>query len=54
MDSVFVDLPFARSFRFQEALGVAFTRRSDQKPDHAVLVLGGREAGVLSRPEELF
>jgi hypothetical protein len=54
MDSVFVDLRFARGFRFQEALGVAFTRRSDQKPDHAVLMLGGYEAGVFSRHAELF
>lgn len=52
MDRVFVGLRFTRVFLdSQEALGAAFSRRRDQKPDHAVLVSGGRGAGVFSRPQ---
>lgn len=50
MDTVLVGLRFARGFRFQEALGVEFSRQCDQKPDHSVLA----RLGAFSRPAELF
>lgn len=46
---------FCPRFQIPGSPGCCFPRRSDQEPDSAVaaLALGGREAGVFSRPAEL-